>query len=135
MRGLDGVRDLLAQFREKFGDDTVPGEPFAVLCFEEFLSNDSVGIDEKISWARETLLHARGFRVQHAVRLNDSGVRICEQRIVNLVAVGEKFQDFFRVVADGRELQPLLFKSRDGALQLDQLPLAERSPIGGTEKE
>ena len=49
--------------------------------------------------------------------------------------VGKIFQDFFRVIADGRQLDPLLFESRDGALQLDQLPFAERSPVGGTEKE
>lgn len=49
--------------------------------------------------------------------------------------VGEKFQDFFRVVADGRQLEALFFKSRDSALQLDQLPFAEGSPVGGTEEE
>jgi len=51
------------------------------------------------------------------------------------VLVGKIFQDFFRVIADGRQLDPLLFESRDGALQLDQLPFAERSPVRGTEKE
>jgi len=51
------------------------------------------------------------------------------------VPVGKIFQDFFRVIADGRQLDPLLFESRDGALQLDQLPFAERSPVRGTEKE
>jgi hypothetical protein len=51
------------------------------------------------------------------------------------VAVRKIFQDFFRIIADGRQLGPLLFESRDGALQLDQLPFAEGSPVGGTEKE
>ena len=50
------------------------------------------------------------------------------------MTVGKKFQDFFRVVADGRQLDPLLFESREGTLQLDQLPLAERSPVRGTEE-
>src|ERR1700674_4125607 len=49
--------------------------------------------------------------------------------------VGKIFQDFFRVIADGCQLDPLLFESRECALQLDQLPFAERSPIRGTEKE
>jgi hypothetical protein len=51
------------------------------------------------------------------------------------VPVGKKFQDFFRIIADGGQLEALLFESRDGALQLDQLPLAEGSPVGGTEEE
>jgi hypothetical protein len=51
------------------------------------------------------------------------------------VPVRKKFEDFFGVIADGRQLDPLLFESRDGALQLNQLPFAEGSPIGGTEKE
>jgi hypothetical protein len=51
------------------------------------------------------------------------------------VPIGKIFQDFFRVIADGRQLDPLLFESRDGALQLNQLPFAEWSPICGAEKE
>jgi hypothetical protein len=51
------------------------------------------------------------------------------------VPVREIFQDFFAVIADGRQLDPLLFESRYGALQLDQLPFAERSPVRGTEKK
>jgi hypothetical protein len=51
------------------------------------------------------------------------------------VPVSKIFQDFFRVIADGGQLDALLFESRDGALQLDQLPFAEGSPIGRTKKE
>jgi hypothetical protein len=51
------------------------------------------------------------------------------------VPVSKVIQDFFRVIADGRQLDPLLFESRDGALQLDQLPFAKRSPVRGAEKE
>jgi hypothetical protein len=51
------------------------------------------------------------------------------------VVVGKKFQDFFRVIADSSQLDPLLLESRNRTLQLDQLPFAERSPVGGTEKE
>ena len=52
-----------------------------------------------------------------------------------MVAIGEEPQDFLAVVTDGGEFDALLFKSRNGALQLDQLPLAKRSPIGGTKKK
>jgi hypothetical protein len=51
------------------------------------------------------------------------------------VPLREKLQDFFAVIADGRQLDPLLLEPRYGALQLDQLPFAERSPVRGTEKE
>jgi hypothetical protein len=49
------------------------------------------------------------------------------------VLVSKVFDDFFAVIADGRQLDTLLFKSLDGALQLDQLPLTVGSPVGGTE--
>ena len=51
------------------------------------------------------------------------------------MAVAEKFQDVGGVVADGGKLDALLFKSRNRILQLDQLPFAEWSPVGGAEKE
>ena len=51
------------------------------------------------------------------------------------MAVGEKFQDLLRVVADGSQFDSLFFESRGRVLQLDQLPFAEWSPVGGTEKE
>ncbi len=47
----------------------------------------------------------------------------------------EKLQDFFAVIANSRQLDPLLLEPRYGALQLDQLPFAERSPVRGTEKK
>ena len=46
-----------------------------------------------------------------------------------MVAIREEFQDFLIVVADGGELDALLLESRDCALQLNQLPFAERSPV------
>jgi hypothetical protein len=49
------------------------------------------------------------------------------------VFVGKIFDDGFAVIAERRQLDALLFKSCDGSLQLDQLPFAVRSPVGGTE--
>jgi hypothetical protein len=51
------------------------------------------------------------------------------------VPVRKIFEYLFRVIADGRQLDPLRFESWDSALQLDQLPFAEGSPVSGTEKE
>jgi hypothetical protein len=135
MRGLDGVGDFLAQLREELGNNAVPRKPLAVFRFEKLFPNDAVAIEKKISRSSEALLHSGGFCVQHAISLNDLRVRVRNHRVVNLVPVSEKLQDLLRVIADGRELDPLRFESRDGALQLDQLPFAERSPVGGTKKE
>ncbi len=80
-------------------------------------------------------MHAGRFGIQDAIRLDGLGLRIREERVFDLVAVREIFQDFFAIVTDGRQLDALLFESCDGALQLDQLPFAKGSPICGTEKE
>jgi hypothetical protein len=73
--------------------------------------------------------------IEDAISLDDFGIGIREHRIVDFVAVGEEFEDFLGVVADGRELDALLFKPGERALQLDQLPFAKGSPVGGTEEE
>ena len=52
-----------------------------------------------------------------------------------MLAVGEIFQDRDGVVADAREFDALLFEAGLSALQLNQLPLAVRSPVGGAKKE
>jgi hypothetical protein len=51
------------------------------------------------------------------------------------MTVRKKLQNFLRVVADCRKFDALLLESLNGTLQLDQLPFAERSPVGGTEEE
>ena len=53
----------------------------------------------------------------------------------DLLPVGERLQYFHAVVADGRQFDSLLFKSCFGVLQLDQLPFAVRSPVGGTKEK
>jgi hypothetical protein len=75
------------------------------------------------------------FGVQHLIGANGFRVGIGEQRKVNLAAVGERLQYLDAVIADGRQLEPLLFKSRFGVLQLDQLPFAVGSPVGGTKEK
>jgi hypothetical protein len=79
-------------------------------------------------------LHAGGFGVEDVIGFDDFGIRIGKQGIFDFVVVGEEFQDLFVVIADGGELDALLFKSGLRGLQLDQLPFAEGSPIGRTEE-
>jgi len=58
-----------------------------------------------------------------------------EQRKVNILPRGEVFQDGLTVVADCRQLKPVFFKSFLGILQLHELRLAERSPVGRAEEK
>ena len=135
MRRFGTAGDFFAQFGEKLGDDVIAGKPFAIFGLEELLANDAFGVDEEISGARHSLELADGFGVQHLIGANGLRIGVGQQRKIDFAAVGEKFQDFGAVVADGGELDPLLLKSGFGCLQLDQLPLAVGSPVGGTEKE
>jgi hypothetical protein len=80
-------------------------------------------------------LHAGGFRVKNAVAANRFRLGVGEQRVIDLMPVGEKLQDFFGVITDGGKFDSLLYESRISILQLDQLPFAEGSPIGGAEKQ
>jgi hypothetical protein len=48
---------------------------------------------------------------------------------------GKKLQDVLCVVADRRDFESLLLKSSLCVLQLDQLPFAVWSPIGGPKEE
>ena len=132
---FDSIRDFFAQFRKELGDYVVPGEPFPVFRFEELFPNDPVRVDEEISGPRHSLVLTDGFAVENLIGPNRFGVGVGEQGKINLLAVREVFQYFFAVIADGREFDPLLLESCFGALQLNQLPFAVGSPIGGTEKE
>jgi hypothetical protein len=48
------------------------------------------------------------------------------------VLIGKVFDDRFTVIAERGQLDALLLISGDRSLQLNQLPFAVRSPIGGT---
>lgn len=135
VRSLKSLRYFLPQFREEFSEEAVSSEPVAIFWIEKFFANDAVGVYEKVSRTRKTLLHAGSFLIQHAISLDDYGVRVSEQGVGDLMPGGKKFEDFFAVIADGRQLDALLFESRDCVLQLDQLLFAKWSPIGGTEEE
>ena len=135
VRRLQCVGDFLAEFGEELCQNAVTGQAFAVFGLEESLLDDAVGIDEEISGPRKAFLHTGSFVVEDTVFLDDFRVRIGEERIGDVMAAGEKFQNFLGIVADGGQPEPLLLKSRHRALQLNQLPLAKGSPIRGTEEE
>jgi hypothetical protein len=135
VRGLDIVRNFVAQCRKKLANDIVPGESFPVLRLEELFPNRALGIDEVIAGSRHTLILSDRLGVQKPVGPNDSGIRVGEQRNVDLAPVSEVLQYFLAVIADGSYFDSLFFKSCLRTLQLDQLPFAVRSPVGRTEKQ
>jgi hypothetical protein len=132
---LKSVRDFLAQFRKKFGDHIVSRKSLPVFGFEEFFSNHAARVYEEVSGPRHAIELTRGLSVQNLIGANDFGIGIGKQGEIDLAAIRKVFQYGFVVVADPRELESLLFESRLGVLQLDQLPFAIGSPIRGTEKE
>lgn len=135
MRGVDGIADLVPQFGKQFCNEIVSCEPVPVLRLEEFFPNNAVGIDEEESGTGHAQELAHGFCIQHLIRANGRGLGVGKQREVDLLPSGKKLQDVLAVVADRRDFEPLLLKSSLCVLQLDQLPFAVWSPIGGTKEE
>ena len=130
MRRLDSAGYFFPQLREKFRDHAISGASFPVFCIEKLLSNDSLSVDKEIPRPRHALELPYCLGVQHLISLDRLGVRVGKQRKVNLATVGEILEYFYAVVADRSQLDPLSLESRSSALQLDQLTLAVRSPIG-----
>jgi hypothetical protein len=72
--------------------------------------------------------------VENVVGAYDLRVRIREQRIRDVLPVRETLENADRVIADGRYTEPLLPDRVQMLFQLDELDLAERSPIRRTEE-
>src|SRR6266478_4450514 len=88
-----------------------------------------MSVGEEVSGTRHIQELASRLGIQYLIGANDLGIRIGEQRKIDFAAVGEGFQYGFRVIADRRELDPLLLEPCLGVLELNQLPFAVRSPI------
>jgi hypothetical protein len=129
MRRFNPVGYFLSQFREEFRDDAISGEALAVFRVEKLLLDESLRVDKEITGPRHAFKLPDGFGVQHPIRLDRLGVGVGKQREINLAAVREMLEDF-RVIADRRQLDPLLLESRSSTLQLDQLAFTVRSPVG-----
>lgn len=73
--------------------------------------------------------------VQDAERADCSGIGIRQQRIGYALAPREMAEQGGAIVADCGDAEPLGAKSGLGCLQLDELGLAERSPVARAEKQ
>ncbi len=135
VRRFDRVCDIRNQFRKEFGHDAMPGLPSTVFRLEKLLPNSSRGIKEKITRPGHAFEESRSFGIEEAVFPDDRGIGIGKQWEADQVPVSEIFQDGFTVVADGGQLNSMLFKLRQSAMQLDQLPFAVGSPVGRTKKQ
>jgi hypothetical protein len=135
MRRLYVVGHLFAEFRKQLRNYVVSRKPFPVFCFEEFLANRSVRIDEEITRTRHAVKLPCGFDVQNVICTNDFRIGVGKQRKVDFAAIRKIFQYGLGVVANGSESDSLLRESRFGVLQLDQLPFAVGSPIGGAKEK
>ena len=130
MRSFDRAAYFFAELREELCNDIITGKPIPVLGLKEFFADYALGIDEEKSRARHALELAGGFGVQHAVCTDDLGIGVGKQREVDLLPGREVFQDRLAVVTDARDFNSLFLETCFRALQLDQLALAVRSPIG-----
>jgi hypothetical protein len=72
--------------------------------------------------------------LKNVVGAYDLRIRIREQRIRNVLPVRETLEHANRVIADGGYTESLLPDRIQTLFQLDELDLAERSPIRGAEE-
>jgi hypothetical protein len=78
---------------------------------------------------RHPFLFSDGFGVQDLEHPNDIGIGIGQKREINLVPVSEVLKDCPTIVANSSHCKTALRKLDLGALQLNQLRFAERSPV------
>jgi len=102
VRGFDIVCDFVAQRWKELANDIASGQSFAVLRFEELLSNSALGINEKIPGPRHAPELVSRLGVQDLIGPNSFGIRVGEQGKLDPATVGEVLQYFHAVIADCR---------------------------------
>jgi hypothetical protein len=74
-------------------------------------------------------------RVQQAEAADDGGVGVREEGERDVPTDGKVLEDRNGVIADRGDLEAATAECLDLVLQLDQLALAVRSPVGGPDEE
>jgi len=130
-------------FRGFFGcvDECLGGVALLVAFEEELGADNAVFVDEvragvghAFETSRAHFLSVHG-RVADAVGVDGLAAFVGQEREVNVVLVRKALQCFDGVVADADEFDVCRFDFRFIGVQLNQLPLAVGSPIGGTVKD
>src|SRR5712692_2391018 len=135
MKRFDGLAHFLGQFREKLPNDIVRREAVRIFGFEIFLANSAALVDIEKSGVRHPFGHPLRFCVKDVKAANDLGIRVGQQRKLDVVPLSEVLEDSWTIVANCSQVVPLLLESPFGILQLHELRFAERSPVGGTEEK
>ena len=126
---LDALANLLGQFGEELRDNVVRREAVRVLRFEILLANNAAVINVEKSGMRHPFVHTLGFCIENVKAADDLGIRIGQQGKLDVVALRKVHQDSLAIVANGGELDALLFELCFGVLQLHELRFAKRSPV------
>jgi hypothetical protein len=121
---------VLQSLTDRLGIDTLL-VPFQ----EEFCADDTIGFDDKRAGVGNALSATLCFAVKNPVRLNGLAAGIGKQRVGDRMFRGEPVENGRGIVANGHDLTAGRFQFFQAGLQLDQLLLAEGSPICRTEKD
>jgi hypothetical protein len=93
VRRLYTFTHVLRQFRKKLANDIVRCEAVGIFGFEVRLANDSIFVNLEEPRVRHPFGHSLRFRIQHVETTNDLGIRVGQQRKLDMVAVGEVHED------------------------------------------
>ena len=108
---------------------------------KSFLDNDASLVEDEDSWIRQVHVPRAWFDAVNSVILlqvlideaelaNYAAPLVRQQRETNAVLVCEATENLDRIVADGEQGDSLRFEVAEYLLQLNQLRLTERSPLG-----
>src|SRR5690242_18458319 len=162
MRGGDLRRgDGRTGFIPKLDQETGNGVPLAIEILEKALLHAALRIEDKGAWKWNSA-HGRPYphsrnkglnlglnsrvvlvgsqapfhsRVEDAVLLYGGGAGVRQHRESDAVFLAKAREDLDRIVADGREAEPLVAKLLHLPLQLHELRLAVGSPVGRAQKD
>jgi hypothetical protein len=122
--------------RGGFREDCIGVVSGHVAAVEELPPDPPFGIDQHGPGMRNpSRLAAVRLLVTHSERVDGVAARVREQWKDDVALFRECRQGFGGVVADRDQLHSALVKLLDAFLQLDQLPLAEGSPVRGAKED
>src|SRR5262249_22233078 len=108
--------------------------PVAIPFEEQFGADHSRAIEDEGTWIGHAYRPALRSLIADVVGVDRPALGVREQGEGDLLAVGELLEGRWWIIADADDLDACGFDRLEIALQLDQLPTAERSPVGRAEE-
>jgi hypothetical protein len=107
-----------------------------VVIFEVLGQDPALRIDDVHTWIRNSIGRCAWLRffIEDVIGAYDLRVRIREQRIGDMLPIREALEGADGIITNGRYTESLLSDRDQTLFQLDELDLAERSPVGGAEE-